>query len=168
MKYFVRKDGGEEVFEIEWQENALRVSRGAEQYLVHISRNAYKPYVHLLIDNKSYLLSTSVDGELVEVEALEGTYRFEVVNEKKKELESLGLRKKREIRKKDIHAPMPGLVVRVEVEAGQRVEKGQGVVIVEAMKMENELRAAEGGVVKEVHVRKGQKVDQNQLLVVIE
>lgn len=168
MKYFVRKEGSEELFEIEWQENSLRVSSARGRYLVDISKNAYKPYMHLIIDNRSYLLSTSVSGDTVEVEALEGTYRFEVVNEKKKELESLGLTKKKELRKKDIHAPMPGLVVRVEVGAGERVAKGQGVVIVEAMKMENELRAAEEGVVKDVLVREGQKVDQNQLLVVIE
>jgi pyruvate carboxylase subunit B len=168
VKYFVRKDGAEEVFDVEWQGDMLRISRGSTSYLVDVSRNSHKPYVHLLIDGRSYLLSTAIDGELVEVEALEGSYRFEVVNEKKQELERLGLRKKREIRKKDIHSPMPGLVVAVEVEVGQRVRKGQGVAIVEAMKMENEMRAAEDGIVKEILVKKGQKVNQNQLMVVIE
>ena len=53
---------------------------------------------------------------------------------------------------------MPGLVVRVEVEPGQRVDAGAGLVVVEAMKMENELRAAGAGVVAAVHVAPGQVV----------
>jgi biotin carboxyl carrier protein len=168
LKYYVRNDDGEEVFEVEWEGNVIAVSRGGERYEIDVSRNEFKPYIHLLIDNRSYLLSTSMNGDLVEVETLERGYKFEVVNEKKRELERLGLRKKKKIRKKDIHAPMPGLVVDIGVKVGQEVEQGQGVVIVEAMKMENELKASQGGIVKEILVSKGQKVDQNELLVVIE
>jgi acetyl/propionyl-CoA carboxylase alpha subunit len=65
-------------------------------------------------------------------------------------------------------APMPGKVVRVLVERGQRVAAAQGLVVVEAMKMENELKAPRGGTVIEVHVREGQAVDCGALLVVLE
>jgi biotin carboxyl carrier protein len=64
-------------------------------------------------------------------------------------------------------APMPGRVVRVLAEAGAEVEAGQGVVVVEAMKMENELRAPRSGRVAEVAVREGQAVETGALLVVI-
>jgi pyruvate carboxylase subunit B len=64
-----------------------------------------------------------------------------------------------------IVAPMPGMVLRVEVREGDRVREGQGVVIVEAMKMENELRTAAAGVVTRVHVREGQAVEKDQILV---
>jgi biotin carboxyl carrier protein len=64
-----------------------------------------------------------------------------------------------------LRAPMPGLVVRVEVEVGQRVDSGAGVVVLEAMKMENELRAAAAGVVRTVRVRAGEAVEKGQLLV---
>jgi biotin carboxyl carrier protein len=168
MKYYVLTDGEEAVFDVEFGSDTIHVSRDGISYPVDVSRNEFKPYIHLLIDNKSYLLSTSVNGDLVDVETLKKGYRFEVVNEKKKELERLGLRKKKAVRKKDIHAPMPGLIVRIEVEVGQEVERGQGIVIVEAMKMENELKAAGKGVVKEILVSDGQKVNQNELLVVIE
>jgi len=67
-----------------------------------------------------------------------------------------------------VEAPMPGLVVAVPVEVGQEVEMGQGVVILEAMKMENELRAPRGGRVKAVRVGQGQTVDRGEVLVVIE
>lgn len=66
---------------------------------------------------------------------------------------------------KPIVAPMPGMVVKVEVAEGDRVEAGEGVVIVEAMKMENELRASAAGVVSRVRVRAGDAVDKGQILV---
>jgi biotin carboxyl carrier protein len=64
-----------------------------------------------------------------------------------------------------LRAPMPGLVVRVEVAEGDAVSPGQGLVIVEAMKMENELRADAAGRVKAVHVRPGEAVEKDQVLI---
>jgi pyruvate carboxylase subunit B len=63
---------------------------------------------------------------------------------------------------------MPGLVVRVEVAVGQQVEAGAGLVVVEAMKMENELRAPRAGVVAAVLVTVGQAVDKGAPLVTVE
>ncbi|MBC7186180.1 MAG: acetyl-CoA carboxylase biotin carboxyl carrier protein subunit [Calditrichaeota bacterium] len=61
---------------------------------------------------------------------------------------------------------MPGLVLEIRVREGDAVEAGQGVLVVEAMKMENELRAPCAGTVREVKVREKQSVEQNQLLIV--
>lgn len=66
-----------------------------------------------------------------------------------------------------IKAPMPGLVRGVNVSVGDSVSARQGVVILEAMKMENELRSPRAGVVKDVRVKAGDKVDQGQVLVII-
>ena len=57
-----------------------------------------------------------------------------------------------------VKAPMPGLVLRLEIEAGAKVKKGQGLVVLEAMKMENELAAPMAGVVSAIHVRPGEAV----------
>ena len=65
-------------------------------------------------------------------------------------------------------APMPGRVVKVLVAAGDRVEARQGVVVVEAMKMENELRTPRAGTVREVRVAEGTSVEAQTVLVVIE
>ena len=65
-------------------------------------------------------------------------------------------------------APMPGKVVRVLVKAGDLVTARQPVVVVEAMKMENELRASRDGTVAEIHVREGISVDAGALLLVIQ
>jgi biotin carboxyl carrier protein len=63
---------------------------------------------------------------------------------------------------------MPGKIVRVLVEVGQSVEDGQGLLVMEAMKMENELRAARAGRVREVMVAERQAVETGALLVVLE
>lgn len=67
-----------------------------------------------------------------------------------------------------VTAPMPGKVVKVLVKAGDEVQPQQGLVVVEAMKMENELRAARAGRVREVFVREGQSVEASTPLVVVE
>jgi biotin carboxyl carrier protein len=67
-----------------------------------------------------------------------------------------------------ITAPMPGLVLRVSVEPGQHVGSGQSLVVLQAMKMENELGSPREGTVKAVNVKPGQPVDQGQLLVELE
>jgi pyruvate carboxylase subunit B len=66
---------------------------------------------------------------------------------------------------KPVRAPMPGLVVRVEVAEGDEVRPGHGLVIVEAMKMENELRAEIAGRVEAVHVKPGEAVEKDQVLI---
>jgi biotin carboxyl carrier protein len=67
-----------------------------------------------------------------------------------------------------INAPMPGKVLRLLVQAGDTVQARQGLVVVEAMKMENELRAARAGTVRQVFVREGQSVDAGTPLVSLE
>ncbi len=62
-------------------------------------------------------------------------------------------------------APMPGLVVRVNVAVGDTVSAGQGLVVVEAMKMENELRAGSAGVVSAIHATPGTAVEKGAVLV---
>jgi pyruvate carboxylase len=63
-----------------------------------------------------------------------------------------------------VGAPMPGLVVTVAVQAGQRVEKGDPLVSIEAMKMETQIRSERAGVIRQVHARPGMRVDAKDLL----
>jgi pyruvate carboxylase subunit B len=65
-------------------------------------------------------------------------------------------------------APMPGLIVRVNVKAGDKVGQGQGLVVMEAMKMENELRAQAAGTVKSVNVTPGTAVEKGTVLIEME
>jgi biotin carboxyl carrier protein len=67
-----------------------------------------------------------------------------------------------------IRAPMPGKVVKALVRAGESVSAGQGVIVIEAMKMENELRSPVDGTVKEIRVLEGQSVEAGEHLVFLE
>jgi biotin carboxyl carrier protein len=67
-----------------------------------------------------------------------------------------------------LRAPMPGRVTHIEVEVGQAVKPGDGLIVLEAMKMENEFKASVAGAVKEIPVRVGQAVNPGDVLVVIE
>ena len=68
----------------------------------------------------------------------------------------------------DIKAPMPGLILDVQVKEGDEVKEGDFLLVLEAMKMENTLTAPRDGIVKSVTVQKGQTVDKNQLLIEME
>jgi biotin carboxyl carrier protein len=68
----------------------------------------------------------------------------------------------------EITAPMPGKVVRVHIETGASVEKGAGVVVVEAMKMQNEMKSPRAGVVISINVKPGDTVNAGDVLAVVE
>ncbi|MDE0354893.1 MAG: biotin/lipoyl-binding protein [Deltaproteobacteria bacterium] len=70
--------------------------------------------------------------------------------------------------RQEVKIPMPGKVVAVLVNEGDTVDKGQGLVIVEAMKMENEVRAPSDGEVKEIRVKAGESVESGQVLAIVE
>ncbi len=67
-----------------------------------------------------------------------------------------------------IKAPMPGIIIDIQVEKGQTVKKGEGLVILEAMKMENSIMSPNDAVIKEIHVTVGDTVDKNKLLIELE
>ena len=68
----------------------------------------------------------------------------------------------------EIKTAMPGKVVRILVEAGKEIQKGEGVIVVEAMKMQNEMKAPKDGVIKEIKVEEGKTVNAGDVLVIIE
>lgn len=90
--------------------------------------------------------------------------RVDVVDERTRAIRELTRAAAGSAGPKPVKAPMPGLVVRVEVAEGDTVREGQGVVIVEAMKMENELRAEADARVVKVRVAPGDAVEKDQVL----
>jgi pyruvate carboxylase subunit B len=97
-------------------------------------------------------------------------YRFETeaLDERTRSIRDLSAARAGPTGPAPILAPMPGLIVRVSVQVGDTVEAGQGLVVMEAMKMENELRATSAGVVKSVEVAAGTAVEKGTLLVALE
>lgn len=95
-------------------------------------------------------------------------YEIEALDERTRTIRDLTAAQSGPVGPAPLVAPMPGLIVRVNVEPGDVVSAGQGLVVMEAMKMENELRAAGGGRVRAVHARSGEAVDKGALLVELE
>ncbi len=97
-------------------------------------------------------------------------YRFEgeALDERTRAIRDIAAASSKPTGPAPVVAPMPGLIVRVSVAAGDVVEAGQGVVVMEAMKMENELRTSSAGVVKIVHGAPGLAVEKGMVLIEIE
>jgi len=93
------------------------------------------------------------------------TFEIDVEDERAHTIRALAGEARAESGTRDLRAPMPGLVVSVLVEPGQRVEIGDGLVVVEAMKMENELKADGAGTVSAVSTKPGETVDRDDVLV---
>jgi biotin carboxyl carrier protein len=95
-------------------------------------------------------------------------YEVQFEDNRQRMLRSFGAAREQRRAAVSVKAPMPGLIVKLEAHVGDSVKRGQGVVVVEAMKMENEVRAPDSGVVKEIRVREQQAVEKGEVLVVIE
>jgi biotin carboxyl carrier protein len=93
-------------------------------------------------------------------------YRFSLMNEQRKALIRAG--GKGVVGKALVTSPMPGKVVKLLVEEGEEVKADQGVIVVEAMKMENELKSAIGGKVMEIFVKEGEVVESGAKLLLVE
>jgi glutaconyl-CoA/methylmalonyl-CoA decarboxylase subunit gamma len=123
----------------------------------------------MVLDGRSYEVVAVPGGERGKWRLAMGGERFDVdiVDERQHAIRALLGRSGPAPTGGLVKAPMPGLIVRVLVEEGQVVPAGAGVVVVEAMKMENELAAAVGGVVRKVHVVPGATVEKGQVVVEI-
>ena len=98
----------------------------------------------------------SLDGRRFDVEALD---------ERTRTIRDLSAAGAGSVGPSPLVAPMPGLVVRIAVAVGDGVSAGQGLVVMEAMKMENELRSPSAGIVRAIHVAPGAAVDKGAVLV---
>ena len=92
-------------------------------------------------------------------------YEVQLADQYDQLVNRLGLGVVSEHKVREIRAPMPGLVLDISVEIGQHVQKGDPLLILEAMKMENVLKSQGDGVVKAIRVEKGEAVDKNALLI---
>ena len=155
---------------LDWQKISTFPTDTTGKIMGHASGGQYS----LILAGKSYQVFARrlppVQGrEGQGYEIFLGGQRFEVFVEDERTRLLAGLAHTRTANSAaNIQAPMPGLVVNVLVQPGDTVSQNQTVVVLEAMKMENDLPAPTAGIVKEVRVSKGQTVDQGEVLVIVE
>ena len=162
MKYHVTIDGTTRVVEVDG--GTVRVDgTPVHAELRHIEGT---PVGSLVVDGVSHALTSRSRGSGTwEIHLGARSLRAEVVDERTRAIRAMTGESKKASGPQPVVAPMPGMVVRVEVVEGEEVREGQGVAIVEAMKMENELLATAPGIVSRVHVTAGEAVEKDQLLV---
>lgn len=123
--------------------------------------------VSMLVEHDSYNVDFEERGDEVGVLVRGEVLRFDIADERKLRMRAASGAFQAE-GKQTINAPMPGKIVKVFVKVGDEVQEGQGLVVVEAMKMENELKAPKAGKVTEVHAKEGTTVENGARLVVVE
>ncbi|HTA81649.1 MAG TPA: biotin/lipoyl-containing protein [Bacteroidia bacterium] len=131
---------------------------------------AHKDTYHIIYNTNSYtaeLISYMPDEKLLTLKLNDRRYEVKLKDETEELLERLGIGTKNH-KIQHIKAPMPGLIIEIKVNSGDTVNKGDSLLVLEAMKMENIIKAQGQAVVKKVVVTKGTAVEKNQVLIEME
>lgn len=123
---------------------------------------------NILHQNQSYNVEVlGYEGENKNLVLLVNGERFELQAKTALDilLQKMGMDKTNITQVKDIKAPMPGLIREIKIQIGQNVQKGDALLILEAMKMENILKSPSEGIIKNIKVKQGENVEKNQLLI---
>lgn len=160
---------GERTYTVEIQEigkSLYRVAVDGNEFLVDGKKTGLANY-SLIVDNRSFEVDVDISEDEYGVLVDGRTYHIHLIDERRVRLGGLQSGIQLEGRQ-EVSVPMPGKVIAVLVGEGDKVEKGQGLVIVEAMKMENEVRTPVSGEVREVKVKAGEALEAGAVLVVVE
>ena len=154
-------------YNINYAKNQISLNDELFEWDIHsVSPNLY----HVLHKGRSYRLEVviaqqqekkfilKVNGQKVEVQLKD---RYDLL------LEKLGMASLGSQKINQIKAPMPGLILDIKVQEGSEVKKGDPVMILEAMKMENVLKSPGDGTIKKIKVKKGDSVEKNQVLILL-
>jgi biotin carboxyl carrier protein len=153
-------------FEVSNDKGVLKLNN--EEIVLDVQTLVSGRSVHVLYNHKSYMV------ELVDLNEEEGTqsikvngnlYTVSIKDELDLLLKRLGLDKGLSNTIRDVKAPMPGLVLKILVEEGATVSKGDNLLLLEAMKMENIIKSPTAGQVKKIFVNQGDKIEKNTVLV---
>ncbi len=126
---------------------------------------------HVLKNNQSYqveIIESDFDSKTMTLEVNGNKYKIQIKDSYDQLVKKLGFASANNQKLKNIKAPMPGLIIDILVEPGQSIQKGDPLLILEAMKMENVLKAVGEGVVKAVSFTKGMAVDKGQIMIEME
>jgi pyruvate carboxylase subunit B len=163
MKYVVEVGG--RVLEVELDGERVRVD--GVDHTAQLAEVPGTPIALLTVGDVVHRIAVSRGGERGRYRlSIDGRrYEVEALDERTRAIRALSAATAAPAGPAPLVAPMPGLIVRVNVAPGDAVQAGQGLVVMEAMKMENELRAGAAGVVTAVRVTPGTAVERGAVLV---
>jgi biotin carboxyl carrier protein len=125
---------------------------------------ADQPVFSLIIDGKSYEAYVYTEEENIQVLFQGRSFSISVEDEREKRLRAAGGSTVSENAEYLLRSPMPGMVISIPVSEGQKVKKGDVLLILESMKMQNELKSPREGILSRVKVQPGDNVEQRQIL----
>ena len=164
VKYFARIGNNE--YEVEITDSQILLE--GEPVDVDIVRSGIPELYSVLFGGQSHEMLITSDRFNYTVSIRSEQFQVQVQDERARRLNQARKMPALPDGELAITAPIPGLVVKVLINAGDAVEEGQPLVILEAMKMENEIRSTRAGVTKSILATPGQRVEQNAVLVVLE
>jgi biotin carboxyl carrier protein len=131
---------------------------------IKLDQNNY----HAILGNKSFtieIIEANYRDKIFIIKVNGETYKLSAKDEYDQLLKSLGMDSSFSSKLSEIKAPMPGMVLDIIVKDGVTVNKGDSLLVLEAMKMENVLKSPGEGIVKQIKIKKGDKVEKNQVLI---
>lgn len=123
---------------------------------------------HVLYQNKSYLIEVVElikEDKTAIVKVNSNIYNINIEDQYDQLLKQLGMDNLAASKILQVKAPMPGLVLNVLVTEGDEIKKGDNLLVLEAMKMENMIKSPTDGVIKKIEIKQGNKVEKNELLI---
>jgi len=168
MRYHATIDGKQFTAEIEnLEKDRLAITLDGKRYEVD-SASTGNGAASMLINQRSYCVRyEEAEGDEIVIYLGNQPFRVDIANEQRFRLRA-GFAKVSLHGSQVVVAPMPGKVVRVLVGLGDEVKENQGLVVVEAMKMENELKSPKAGKIVELLAQEGSAVEKNAKLLVVE
>jgi len=164
MKYITTVDGVE--FEVEIL-NGDKVSVNGTVYAIDFEEVSGQMIFSLIVDGRSYEINVSEIENQWQI-LIQGTlYTADVIDEREKRLLEASGELAMSSNEFVLQAPMPGLIVKLPVKVGDQVESGDVLLILESMKMQNELRAPRDGTVTQINVKEGDNVEKRDSMVVL-
>lgn len=126
---------------------------------------------HILKNNRAFraeLLEADFANKLMRISVNGNKYEVKISDKYDRLIEKIGITADTNQKQNNIKSPMPGLVLSINSSVGQQVEKGDTLLILEAMKMENVIKSPTDGIIKEIKVAQGNPVEKGQLLITFE
>ena len=164
MRYEAEIEGRRAIVEIEERDGLLKAAVDQTEYDIKVLRPEEGVYMFFLGDRVYEAKAWQSQAGIYNVKIGARLFKTRLIDRKHRR----SIPEQFETGKQFLTAPMPGKVVRLLLTPGDAVEAGQGVVVVEAMKMQNEVKSAKAGRVIEVRVKEGATVTANQVLAVVE
>ena len=168
MKYIVKVAGSEKPHEVDVVSDSINID--GELVVGHVAEVEGTPVRMVTIGDEVHRVVVRKGGQRGDYTLWVDGFRFdlEALDERTAAIRELSKLSAAATGPAPLVAPMPGLIVRVNVQPGDKVGQGQGLVVMEAMKMENELRAQAAGIVKSVDVTPGTAVEKGTILIEME